>query len=88
VIICKGYKDEKGDLQCEYEPQFPCGDCVLIGGDMSPRTGKKFRGNKEPYIEAFRKPYKKYRGTFLYTLEKPETIAEAIGKMFFVDMAK
>jgi len=84
MIPCKGYKAEDGELQCGYEPGFPCSDCLLVGGDISPQTGKKFRGDKTPYVEAFMKPYKKYRGMFLYTLKKPQTLAEAIGRMTFV----
>ena len=66
MMACKWYKDADGDLRCGYEPNFPCGDCLLVGGDISPQTGKKFRGDKAPYVEAFKKTYLKYRGVFLY----------------------
>ena len=49
MIECKGYFDGN-EYDCKYSKvDFECDDCIVNGGCMSPRTGKKFRGNVEKY---------------------------------------
>lgn len=57
-ITCKGHwssstTDSPPEFYCDYEPPFDCGDCICNGGRMSPVSGKPFRGNPEPYVQAF-----------------------------------
>jgi len=58
-IKCLGYHtkstpDCPSEFECGYENSsgFCCEDCICNGGDMSPQTGKLFRGNPKPYIDA------------------------------------
>lgn len=56
LITCKGYRAGNPavgyDFDCEYEHagEITCDQCLCNGGDMSPVTGKRFRGNLAPYI--------------------------------------
>jgi len=67
MIICKGYKSgnpcDGEEYECGYDTEIDCGDCICNGGDMSPQTGKKFRGNPEPYIEEAKKRWQTHLDT-------------------------
>lgn len=54
MLYCKGRKVWYGadgyDYECGYEHgEISCEDCIMTGGDLSPQTGKKFRGNLQKY---------------------------------------
>ena len=58
-ISCKGYTlstPDGDEFDCAYENSscVDCDVCIVNGGDMSPVSGKKFRGNRAPYEESFR----------------------------------
>ena len=58
MIKCREYKtwtDCGYEYDCEYQAEFPCEDCILTGGSMSPISGKKFRGNRTPYDKLAKK---------------------------------
>lgn len=64
MLQCLGRREDHGidgwEYTCDYEhADIDCGDCVINGGDMSPQTGKPFRGNLERYKEAARLRYEK-----------------------------
>lgn len=57
-IACKGYftlstPNGGSEFDCEYESGIGCADCICNAGDLSPVTGKKFRGNRKPYEDDF-----------------------------------
>lgn len=62
MIKCKGYKERDtwrgpGEWCCGWDTDIDCGECIINGGNMSPVSGKPFRGNPEPYHEECRKRY-------------------------------
>lgn len=64
MLPCLGHREDYGadgwEYTCDYEhAEIDCGDCVINGGDLSPQTGKPFRGNLERYKEAARLRYEK-----------------------------
>ena len=76
MIKCGGYKtwtDCGYEYDCEYGAEFPCEDCILTGGIMSPISGKKFRGNRAPYEEQARTAAQQ---------PKPETLKIDIKDLF------
>lgn len=57
-IKCKGYwtpstPDSPTEFNCEYEKSasFGCEDCIINASEMSPLSGKPFRGNPAPYYD-------------------------------------
>ncbi len=63
MIKCKGFwyypMMEPPEFDCGYDKAgyITCDECIINGGDMSPVSGKKFRGNPEPYYEECRKRF-------------------------------
>ena len=57
MLTCKCYRTYEGDYDCEYSHagEISCEHCIINGGEMSPQTGKKFKGNLLPYIELAQK---------------------------------
>ena len=48
LIPCKGTRDYWGEYDCGYEHagNIPCDECLVNGGPMDPRTGKRSRKRK------------------------------------------
>ena len=55
MLECKGYRywtDCGYEYDCDYpNATFACEYCIINGGEMSPQTGKLFRGNRSKYVE-------------------------------------
>ena len=54
-IFCRGHwihSVNGDDFDCDHENvgAFCCGDCIINGGEYSPQTGKRFRGNRSLYL--------------------------------------
>ena len=60
-IKCKSYKSSSYldpiEYDCGWEKAeaIDCENCIINGGDMSPVSGKRFRGNRKPYEDAWEK---------------------------------
>ena len=48
-IPCLGTRDYWGEFDCDYDNagSIGCDDCVVNGGAMDPRTGKRYRKGKK-----------------------------------------
>jgi hypothetical protein len=59
MLECKGYKywtDCGYEFDCEYpHATFSCEGCIINGGNLSPMTGKPFRGNIAKYNKCAKK---------------------------------
>lgn len=58
LINCLGFRDYNGDYDCGYRPSVECEQCIINGGNLDPRTGKKYKGKN---LKVYKLNAKRYR---------------------------